>query len=158
MPIIRPSSDLRNHFKEIEKAAQSGEPIFLTNKGRASLVLLSNEAYDILIENTTGLQRAADITPSAERMRHFGEVVSNLMVVNKFDDATLSQKSGLSENQIWALQNGEMLPNEQQMVALADALGVDEKTLWYFLEEHTDKTAKLFQHQLEQILTKIVKA
>ena len=50
MPDIRPISDLRNHFKDIERAVQqTGGPIFFTQKGRASFVLLSNDKYDELM-------------------------------------------------------------------------------------------------------------
>ena len=41
---IRPVSDLRNKFPEIEQTVlQSGEPVFLTKNGYGSMVLLSLE-------------------------------------------------------------------------------------------------------------------
>ena len=44
---IRPSSALRNEYTQISELAKaSGEPIFITNKGEADLVLLSVEAYE----------------------------------------------------------------------------------------------------------------
>ena len=47
MPYIRPVSDLRNHFAEIAKEAQSRkEPIFLTENGVGTLVVMSMEAYE----------------------------------------------------------------------------------------------------------------
>ncbi|MBQ9536076.1 MAG: type II toxin-antitoxin system Phd/YefM family antitoxin [Clostridia bacterium] len=47
MPSIRPISDLRNHFAEITKEAQtSGEPVFLTKNGVGALVVMSMEAYE----------------------------------------------------------------------------------------------------------------
>ena len=47
MPYIRPVSDLRNHFAEIAKEAQSRkEPIFLTKNGVGTLVVMSMEAYE----------------------------------------------------------------------------------------------------------------
>lgn len=47
MPYIRPVSDLRNHFAEITKEAQSRkEPIFLTKNGVGTLVVMSMEAYE----------------------------------------------------------------------------------------------------------------
>ena len=39
---IRPISDLRNHFSEVENDVLSkGEPVFLTKNGYGSMVLLS---------------------------------------------------------------------------------------------------------------------
>ena len=47
MPYIRPTSDLRNHFAEITKDAQSSkEPVFLTKNGVGTLVVMSMEAYE----------------------------------------------------------------------------------------------------------------
>lgn len=47
MPSIRPISDLRNHFAEITRDAQSsGEPVFLTKNGVGTLVVMSMECYE----------------------------------------------------------------------------------------------------------------
>ena len=44
---IRPVSDLRNKYPEIEKQViQSGQPVFLTKNGYGSMVLLSIEQYE----------------------------------------------------------------------------------------------------------------
>ena len=49
MKMIRPVSDLRNHFAEITKDAQSSkEPVFLTKNGYGDMVVLSMEAYENL--------------------------------------------------------------------------------------------------------------
>ena len=46
MPTIRPVSDLRNKFPEIEDTVlKSGEPVFLTKNGYGSMVLMSLEQY-----------------------------------------------------------------------------------------------------------------
>ena len=46
---IRPVSDLRNKFPEIEQTVlQSGEPVFLTKNGFGDMVVLSMECYDEL--------------------------------------------------------------------------------------------------------------
>ena len=43
---IRPVSDLRNKFSEIEETVlKNGEPVFLTKNGYGSLVVLSLEQY-----------------------------------------------------------------------------------------------------------------
>ena len=45
MPIIRPVSDLRNNFSEIEVLSRN-QPVFLTKNGVGSMVVLSMEDYD----------------------------------------------------------------------------------------------------------------
>lgn len=59
---IRPVSDLRNKFPEIEKAVGGGEPVYLTKNGYGSMVVLSLEAYSKL---TDGVESALD---EADRM------------------------------------------------------------------------------------------
>ena len=54
---IRPVSDLRNKFSDIEKAVGSGEPVCLTKNGYGSMVVLSLEAYSRL---TDGVEAALD--------------------------------------------------------------------------------------------------
>ena len=44
---LKPSTTLRNDYQLISTLAKaSGEPIFITNKGEADLVVLSMEAYE----------------------------------------------------------------------------------------------------------------
>ena len=45
---IRPVSDLRNKFTDIEKELSNGEPIILTKNGYSSMVVMSVDAYDKL--------------------------------------------------------------------------------------------------------------
>ena len=45
---IRPISDLRNKFADIEKEVSSGGPIVLTKNGYSSMVVMSIETYDKL--------------------------------------------------------------------------------------------------------------
>ena len=42
---IRPVSDLRNKFPEIEKIVEGGEPVYLTKNGYGVMVVLSLEEY-----------------------------------------------------------------------------------------------------------------
>jgi len=45
--IIKPSTLLRNDYQQVAALAKaSGEPIIITNKGEADLVILSLEAYE----------------------------------------------------------------------------------------------------------------
>ncbi len=54
---IRPVSDLRNKFSEIEKAVGGGEPVYLTKNGYGTMVVLSLDAYSRL---TGGVEVALD--------------------------------------------------------------------------------------------------
>jgi prevent-host-death family protein len=45
--IIKPSTGLRNEYTQISELAKaSGEPIYITNKGKADIVILSMDAYE----------------------------------------------------------------------------------------------------------------
>ena len=48
---IRPVSDLRNKFPEIENTVlNTGEPVYLTKNGYGSMVVLSLEQYETLTD------------------------------------------------------------------------------------------------------------
>lgn len=47
---IRPVSDLRNKFPEIEEQVRTEGPVFLTKNGYGSLVVLSMEQYSTLTD------------------------------------------------------------------------------------------------------------
>lgn len=59
---IRPVSDLRNNFTEIESIVNRGEPVYLTKNGYGTMVVLSLEHYSAL---TDEIERKLD---EAERM------------------------------------------------------------------------------------------
>ena len=48
---IRPVSDLRNKFPEIETLVNSGSPVYLTKNGYGAMVVLSLEEYASLTDN-----------------------------------------------------------------------------------------------------------
>ena len=47
---IRPVSDLRNKFTEIENTVREGSPVYLTKNGYGSMVVMSIEAYSRLTD------------------------------------------------------------------------------------------------------------
>lgn len=55
---IRPVSDLRNKFTDIEKAVSNGEPVYLTKNGYGAMVVMSIETYSKLTE---GIETALDM-------------------------------------------------------------------------------------------------
>ncbi len=58
---IRPVSDLRNKFNELEKEiTTSNSPIFLTKNGHGSMVLMSIEQYSNLTDSVESYLDEAD--------------------------------------------------------------------------------------------------
>lgn len=64
---IKPVSDLRNKFPDIEKIVNSGEPVYLTKNGYGAMVVLSLEAYSKLVD---GVEFILDETDSAAERDH----------------------------------------------------------------------------------------
>jgi prevent-host-death family protein len=70
--VIRPISDLRNKFTEIENVVQGGEPVYLTKNGYGSMVVLSLDSYAELTNDIELLLDEADYAAqiSDERFSH----------------------------------------------------------------------------------------
>ncbi len=80
---IKPVSDLRNKFTDIEKAVQSGEPVFLTKNGYGTMVVMSIDTYSRLTDSFEHALDAADRAAemNMHRMSHdevFQRLRSNL--------------------------------------------------------------------------------
>lgn len=58
---IRPVSDLRNKFPEIESLVNEGKPVFLTKNGYGAMVVLSMEEYSKLTGDIETKLDEADI-------------------------------------------------------------------------------------------------
>ena len=51
MPIIRPSSDLRNNYNEISTIChQTNSPVYITKNGAGDLAVMSIELYEFLTD------------------------------------------------------------------------------------------------------------
>lgn len=73
---IRPVSDLRNKFPEIEETVlKSGEPVILTKNGYGSMVLLSLEQYSALTDDVELALDEADRAASLSGTRYSGDEV-----------------------------------------------------------------------------------
>lgn len=73
---IRPVSDLRNKFSEIENIVlQDQEPIYLTKNGYGTMVLMSIEQYSDLTNEITQKLEEADLLASLSPIRYTGEEV-----------------------------------------------------------------------------------
>ena len=66
---IRPVSDLRNNFTELEKEVKNGQPIFLTKNGYGTMVLLSIEEYSKLTDQVERKLDEADIQAESTDVR-----------------------------------------------------------------------------------------
>lgn len=66
---IRPVSDLRNKFTDIEKIVQSGDPVYLTKNGYGAMVVLSLDAYSRMTEPEEYIMDVADAAASSTNVR-----------------------------------------------------------------------------------------
>lgn len=73
---IRPVSDLRNKFPEIEAAVlKTGEPVFLTKNGYGSMVVMSLEQYSALTDSIELKLDEADKAAAMSDVRYTAEEV-----------------------------------------------------------------------------------
>ena len=73
---IRPVSDLRNKYPEIEEEVlQKGEPVFLTKNGYGSMVVMSLEQYAELTDDIELKLDEADYAADAIEERYTAEEV-----------------------------------------------------------------------------------
>ena len=76
---IRPVSDLRNKFPDIEKIVNTGEPVYLTKNGYGAMVVLSLEAYSKLTDSVeTALDEADKLAAGDDRRMSHDEVFGKL--------------------------------------------------------------------------------
>ena len=72
---IRPVSDLRNKFAEIEETVKRGQPVYLTKNGYGSMVVLSLEQYAALTDEVELRLDEADRAAAADGIRYTEEEV-----------------------------------------------------------------------------------
>lgn len=72
---IRPVSDLRNRFPEIEEIVKQGDPVYLTKNGYGAMVVLSLEQYALLTDNLELRLDEADKAAAASDVRYSEEEV-----------------------------------------------------------------------------------
>jgi prevent-host-death family protein len=76
---IRPVSDLRNKFPEIENVVREGEPVYLTKNGYGSMVVMSLEKYAEITDDTEIKLDEADKAAALNKTRYtHDEVFSKL--------------------------------------------------------------------------------
>ena len=80
---IRPVSDLRNKFPEIENVVNTGEPVYLTKNGYGAMVVMSLEKYAELTDDIEAKLDEADRAAEMSDIRYthdevFSRVRGNL--------------------------------------------------------------------------------
>jgi prevent-host-death family protein len=76
---IRPVSDLRNKFPEIENLVHEGEPVYLTKNGYGAMVVMSLEKYAELTDDIELKLDEADRAAALDKTRYtHDEVFSRL--------------------------------------------------------------------------------
>lgn len=74
---IRPVSDLRNNFTEIESIVKQGEPVYLTKNGYGTMVVMDLQQYAALTDNIELRLDEADRAAEADDVRYAAEDVFN---------------------------------------------------------------------------------
>ena len=76
---IRPVSDLRNKFPEIENIVNEGQPVYLTKNGYGAMVVMSLEQYSLLTEDIElKLDEADKAATESDKRYTAGEVFGRL--------------------------------------------------------------------------------
>lgn len=80
---IRPVSDLRNKYAEVEKDARESGPVFLTKNGYGSMVVMTIEQFERLNGSVEAALDAADVQAETTSLRYshdevFGSVREGL--------------------------------------------------------------------------------
>ena len=71
---IRPVSDLRNKFPEIEETVlKTGDPVFLTKNGYGSMVVMSIEQYAVLTDDIELKLDESDRAADSTDIRYSGD-------------------------------------------------------------------------------------
>lgn len=85
---IRPVSDLRNKFPEIEETViHSNSPVFLTKNGYGTMVLMSLEQYSALTDEVEQKLDEADMYAAATNIRQSKDEVFT-KIRSKIDEQT----------------------------------------------------------------------
>lgn len=67
---IRPVSDLRNHYSDVERDVQTGGPVFLTKNGYGSMVVMSIEQFEHINGSVDAALDAADAQAATTSLRY----------------------------------------------------------------------------------------
>ena len=84
---IRPVTDLRNKYPEIESIIKEGEPVYLTKNGYGTAVIMSLEKYSELTDDVEIFLDEADRVAEESDVRYtHQEFVSRIMSILHDDE------------------------------------------------------------------------
>ncbi len=66
---IRPVSDLRNHFPDVEREVRQSGPVFLTKNGVGTMVIMSIDQFDHLNGTVESALDVADAQAASTDLR-----------------------------------------------------------------------------------------
>ena len=72
---IRPITDLRYKFSEIESVVKEGAPVYLTKNGYGTMVVMSIDSFSKLVDNTEDALDEANQYAKAHKKRMTHEEV-----------------------------------------------------------------------------------
>lgn len=80
---IRPVSDLRNHYSDVETEVYEKGPVFLTKNGYGSMVIMSIEQFEHINGNVEAALDVADLQAETTSLRYthdevFGSIRAGL--------------------------------------------------------------------------------
>jgi len=78
---IRPVSDLRNKFPEVEKCVENGEPVYLTKNGYGSMVVLSLEQFEELTQRAEFISEFEVLVGEAKALIRAHQEAEQVVVV-----------------------------------------------------------------------------
>jgi len=81
MPVIKPSSDLRNKYNEISQFChQYNEPVYITKNGKGDLAVMSIETFERLVGKFE-LHKLLDegtVAMKEKKVRPFSEALADI--------------------------------------------------------------------------------
>lgn len=78
---IRPVSDLRNKFPEVEKCVENGEPVYLTKNGYGSMVVVSLEQFEQLTKRAEFISEFEMLVGEAKSLVRVHKEAEQVVVV-----------------------------------------------------------------------------
>ena len=78
---IRPVSDLRNKFPEVERYVENGEPVYLTKNGYGSMVVVSIDEYEKLTQRVEFISEFESLVGEAKNGVRLNPDAEQIIVV-----------------------------------------------------------------------------
>ena len=126
---IRPVSDLRNKFPEVEKCVENGEPEYLTKNGYGSMVVVSLEQFEQLTQRAGFISEFEMLVGEAKSLIRTNKEAEQVVVVRTAKNRIRSFMFQTMEEIIQ-----EENPFVQKLIELDDAHIKDIVCMWHSYE------------------------